>query len=142
MKNPFRSVLALAALVAVAALPLTAHAYPPTGASTNNGAYVVMGKPPNGGLQFKYGWNTTSQFVAPASGYWLGLYDVTNSYYVWVTEIAFPAIGPGTNVVDSVEYLYNHATASLPPGDYSINFFVRKDPSSNVAVIEHKFTVK
>jgi hypothetical protein len=155
MKSLHRLTAAVACLALLSAA-LPAHAgptypptppFPPTGAATDNGAYVVLGKPPQatGQLDFKYGWNNTSQFYAPATAFWIGLYDVTNSHYVWVNELPLPKFDssvPGTLSTQSVEFRYSDPHANLPPGDYCINFFVRETPSTNVAVVQLFFTVK
>ncbi len=137
-------VLALSTVVA----PRAALAAPPTSSAVDNGAFVTIGKPPStSGVEFTFGWNNSNQFAAPAVGYWIGVYDVTNSQYVWASDNLLPQLSypnPGQFDWRSITLRYADAM-NLPPGDYSINFFVRSSyayPVTNVAVIELKFTVR
>ena len=139
--------LAAFSLASVATLSAAVAALPPAGAATDNGAFVVLGGPPvNGEIAFSYGWNNTNQFAAAPVGYWLGIYDVTNSHYVWASENLLPLSpegGPGTLNWRSLKIQYSDL-ANLAPGDYSINFFVRSsysDPVTNVAVVELHFSI-
>jgi hypothetical protein len=67
--------LALVAVrFAVAAAPVQATAAPPSLptpiAINDNGAYVVLGKPPGSDpLDFRYGWRTPGLFEAPPVSY-------------------------------------------------------------------------
>lgn len=146
MQKRLRATLAAATCLAVlaggpaSALP-TPPAMPP--AVTDNGAYVVLGKNPGTGpIEFKFGWNTINQFYAPPSGYWIGIYDVTRSHYVWADETQFRQLPVGTQVTEKLELQYKDPVGGLAPGEYCINFFVRENPSANVAVVQLFFTVK
>lgn len=140
-----------AVLFAVAAAPVQATAAPPSlptpVAINDNGAYVVLGKPPGSGpLDFRYGWRTSGLFEAPPVGYWLGLYDKTNSHYVWASDNPLPLPVPtpdGASSLESADFRFLDETANLSPGVYLINFFVRYqyEPADNVAVISLEFKV-
>lgn len=135
-----------AALLLLLGAATQARAAPPTGTAIDHGAYVTLGKPPNGGVDFTFGWNTSAQFEAPAAGYWLGIYDDTNLHYVWASDNVLPQLSypaPGKVEWDSVRMHYADAT-TLPPGNYTINFFVRSSysPATNVAVVQLPFTVR
>ena len=153
MKRKLRLVAILVAflgILAVSLKPLEAAppAPPPTAAAYDRGAYVVLGAPPGAnGLSFKYGWRNTSQMAAPVAGYWLGLYDITNSYYVWWSENPLPPPAvPGDVTIASADFAYADPFASLAPGEYYVNFFVRSDygssPYTNAAEISLPFSVK
>lgn len=126
------------------------HAAPPTGAANDNGAYVLLQQPPEqGGLSFRFGWNNTDKFEGPVEGYWLGLYDVTNSHYVWVSETLLSPLdagAPGVSTLERANFEYDDPESQLPPGDYLINFFVRSDystvPVTNNAVVQLEFSVR
>jgi len=126
-----------------------AQAAPPRRAATDNGAFVVMNSAPEkGNVSFSYGWNNTSQFESPAVGYWLGIYDITNSHYVWASDNVLPPSlthgAPGTIEWSSVNLQYM-SDLQLPPGDYAINFFVRSSyagPVTNNAVVQLMFSVR
>ena len=102
----------------------------------DDGAYVrLIGNPADGTVKFQYGW-ADSTVASNAAGYWIGLYDVTNSHYEWVIE---------TGPMDLPDQFFRNAkpTSELPNGEYKVNFFVRGSysPVSNLAEIELPFTV-
>ena len=103
----------------------------------NNGAYVrLLGNPADGTAKFQFGWGDETP-ASEAAGYWIGLYDVTNSHYVWVTE---------TGPVPLPDELMLNAkpTPDLPNGDYKVVLFVRatyNEPVTNISAIEVPFTV-
>ena len=130
-----RAAVALVATVGSVAVPATSHAAPPT-VATDHGAYVrLLGNPADGTAKFQYGWSSSSPASA-AAGYWVGLYDVTHSHYVWSTD---------TGPVDLPDSLFRNAspTAELPNGEYKVVFFVRStyEPATNISIIELPFTV-
>jgi hypothetical protein len=144
-----RIAVALVGLMAVlAGATEFARAAPPTSAMTDRGAYVILGKPPSrtGGVEFDFGWHNSAQFATKPLGFWIGVYDKTNSHYVWATDRMLPALPPevpGSLQTEAVDMHYSDPTANLPPGDYLVNFFVRGSysPASNVAEISLEFTV-
>ncbi len=108
------------------------------------GAFVrITGDTSYGTVKFQYGWSADTEASDEAVGYWVGVYDITRSGYVWATDTG-PIVAP--------EQLFRNAipTEGLQNGEYKVNFFVRNyydDPSmefdetTNVAVIELPFTV-
>jgi hypothetical protein len=140
MKNinrPLRRV-AVAAVIAGAGFAgaTVAKAAPPV-MEQDAGAYVrLLGNPADGTAKFQYGWMDSTEASNEAAGYWVGLYDVTNSTYLWVN-----AMGP----VELPDQLFMNAkpTPDLPNGEYKVVFFVRDSyaPTTNVAEIELPFTV-
>ena len=142
MKLPMKAAFAFL----VCSISLTALAATPTSTVVDHGAYVTLGKPPTEGVDFTFGWNTSAQFSAPAAGYWLGIYDDTNLHYVWASDNILPQLAspnPGQVAWESVRMRYADST-TLPPGNYTINFFVRStySPATNVAVVQLPFTVR
>ena len=130
----------LAGLAAVAGLTVgvnaVANAAPPDTA-VDDGAYVrMLGNPADGTAKFQYGWSESTP-ASDAAGYWVGVYDVTHSHYVWSFDT-----GP-TNLPD--DFFRNaKPTAELPNGEYKVVFFVRATytaPVTNIAEIEFPFTV-
>ena len=103
---------------------------------TDDGAFVrIVGNPADGTVKFQFGWEADST-DADAAGYWIGVYDVTNSEYVWNFDT-----GP-TDLPD--EFFRNgKPTTELPNGEYKVVFFVRGtyEPTTNLAEIELEFTV-
>ena len=83
------------------------------------GAYVIVTELDTGVLHFKYGWNNAKQFESPALGYWIGVYDITDSNYVWATENMFPEPNPKMIKLVSMD------TPIISGHEYYINFFVR-----------------
>ena len=137
----FTNALRVVALLAVVG-GAAAHAAPPTSATTVDGAYVVIGKPPGaGGMDFKFGWHNNAQLPAPAVGYWIGVYDITNSRYLWANETPVIPSVPGTLTAEGADFSYRDMTP-LAPGEYKVNFFVRSGPGTNAVVIELPFTVR
>lgn len=127
----------LAAMTALtgALLPGTARAGQPS-VMNDDGAYVrVLGNPADGTLKFQFGWSASTPASA-AAGYWVGVYDVTHSHYVWSGD---------TGPVDLPDEYFRNArpTAELPNGDYKIVYFVRGTygPATNISEIEFPFSV-
>lgn len=137
MKRIVRVGLAAAAvgLMPLVGSPMLASAATPVVAQ-DDGAFVrLVGNPTDGTAKFQFGW-TASTPASDAAGYWIGLYDVTNSQYVWVIE---------TGPVPLPDAFFKNArpTPDLPDGEYKVVFFVRAgyDPATNLAEIELPFTV-
>ena len=113
----------------------------PVGAVTpsvtqDDGAWVrLVGNPTDGTVKFQFGWSADTP-ASGAVGYWIGVYDVTNSHYEWSAD---------TGPVDLPEEYFRNAkpTADLPNGDYKVVYFVRGTygPTTNLAEIEVPFTV-
>jgi hypothetical protein len=102
----------------------------------NDGAFIrVLGTPADGTVKFQFGWEDESAASA-AVGYWIGVYDVTNSHY----ESQY-----ATCEGDLPDEFTRNAkpTSDLPNGEYKIVFFVRGtcEPATNLAEIEWPFTV-
>jgi hypothetical protein len=137
MKKVLAVILTLVmALTTVLCFSSTAAAEPVV--TQDNGAYVrLLGNPAKGTVKFQYGWEEGTLASAEAVGYWLGIYDVTNSHYEWAFDTEqFAAPVP--------ELFLNAHPTQLPPGDYCINFFVRDSygyPVTNVAIVQAYFTV-
>ena len=129
----------IAALLTVAGIALATSSM--TRAATpsileDDGAFVrLLGSPTEGTAKFQFGW-TGSTPASDAAGYWVGLYDVTNSHYEWSFD---------TGPKDLPESFFRNArpTADLPSGEYKVVFFVRAsyEPATNIAEIEFPFTV-
>jgi hypothetical protein len=105
------------------------------------GAYVIVTNLEPGDLDFNYGWNNSSNFASAALGYWLGVYDITGSTYVWSSENQFTEPDPKMLKLSSLD------TSTLVSGhDYAINFFVRDaynesgQGTSNVTEVQVYFT--
>ena len=139
MKAKNYSVGRIAAMVAAACIGLTlpakTYAAQPTVAQ-DDGAFVrLLGNPADGTAKFQYGWSAGTTASA-AAGYWIGVYDVTNSHYEWSFD---------TNAIDLPDEFFRNArpTAYLPNGEYKVVFFVRGtyEPATNLAEIEFPFTV-
>lgn len=129
----------IAAVLAVASVAITSSSI--TKAATpivapNEGAFVrLLGSPSDGTAKFQFGWAGSTP-ASDAAGYWVGLYDVTNSHYEWSFDT-----GP-VNLPDSF-FRNARPTADLPSGEYKVVFFVRAsyEPATNIAEIELPFTV-
>lgn len=140
MRRITRSAVIAAATTAVAATgmmiaPTITNAARPVVAQ-DDGAYVRMvGNPSDGTVKFQFGWAADTT-ASDAAGYWIGVYDVTNSHYEWSFD---------TGLIDAPEEYFGNAlpTAELPAGDYKIVYFVRGTygPETNLAEIELPFTV-
>ena len=73
-------VVAAAAMFSVVS-PSMISAAPPV-VVQDDGAYVrLVGNPSEGTAKFQFGWGASTPSSA-AAGYWIGIYDVTNSTYV------------------------------------------------------------
>lgn len=140
MKNIKRSVrVAVATAISVGigvGAPAVTYAAKPQ-IATNYGAFVrVLGSPDDGTIKFQYGWYDETA-ASDAAGYWVGLYDVTHSHYVWSFDTG-PAEMPDQLMRNAIP------TAELPNGEYKVVFFVRDtygEPTTNIAEIEYPITV-
>lgn len=140
MRRITRSTVVAAAATAVALVgavvsPTITNAARPVVAK-DDGAYVrLVGNPADGTVKFQFGW-AADTVASDAAGYWIGVYDVTNSHYEWSFD---------TGPTDLPEAYFGNAlpTADLPNGDYKIVYFVRGtyDPATNLSEIELPFTV-
>jgi hypothetical protein len=91
-------------------------------------------------VKFQFGWSAGTDASMEAVGYWVGVYDITRSTYVWVMAT------DDKGAMDLPEQFFRNArpTVELPIGEYKVNFFVRDsygDPVTNVAEIELEFSV-
>lgn len=129
------SLVAAAAMLVVGGPAATSAATP--NVARDHGAYVrILGNPADGTVKFQYGWAAKSD-ASDAAGFWLGVYDVTNSHYEWSFD---------TGAMDMPAALFMNAkpTTELPNGEYKVVFFVRAtyvEPVTNLAEIELPFTV-
>ena len=137
MKRRTSLILAAAAVTAsVVGGSAVSNAAPPI-VATDDGAFVrLLGNPADGTVKFQFGWGDDT-VASDAAGYWVGLYDVTNSHYEWVFD---------TGAVELPDAFSRNAkpTPELPNGDYKIVFFVRAtydEPVTNLAEIEFPFQV-
>ena len=83
-RNKLQRLALSAAIVAgpLVAAPFGADAAAPT-VMNDEGAYVrLVGNPADGTAKFQFGWAASTP-ASDAAGYWVGLYDVTRSHYVW-----------------------------------------------------------
>jgi len=124
-----------AAGLLVVANPMVSQAAPPS-VVQDDGAFVrMLGNPADGTAKFQFGWSDSTP-ASDAAGYWIGVYDVTNSHYVWWMD---------TGPVDLPSALTRNAkpTPDLPNGEYKVVFFVRAgyEPTTNISEIELFFTV-
>ncbi len=139
MKRTLKATLGVVAATTMLVVsgPVTTSMAAPPVVAENNGAYVrLLGNPADGTAKFQFGWNADTP-SSDAAGYWIGLYDITNSQYVWVTDT-----GP-TEQPDAL-FLNARPTPDLPDGDYKVVLFVRatyNEPVTNIAAIELPFTV-
>ena len=137
MKRLVSASLAAAAVAAGACLGgSTATLAAPPYVERDAGAYVrLVGNPADGTAKFQYGWDDDTA-ASEAVGYWIGVYDVTNSHYEWVT--AFEDI-------DLPDEFFRNAkpTEYLANGEYKVVFFVRGSygPTTNISEIELYFDV-
>lgn len=117
-------------------LPAATHAATPVVAQ-DDGAFVrLVGNPADGTAKFQFGWRDETA-ASEAAGFWVGLYDVTNSHYEWSFD---------TGAVALPDEIFRNArpTSYLPNGEYKVVFFVRGTygPATNISEIELPFTVK
>ncbi len=137
MKRILKSVLAATAatsMLIVGSSTITSAA--PPAVTQDNGAFVrLLGNPADGTAKFQFGWGSNT-IASDAAGYWIGVYDVTRSHYVWRIET-----GP-TELPDAMT-LNAKPTSELPNGEYKVVFFVREayEPTTNLSAIEAFFTV-
>ena len=105
--------------------------------TTDDGAFIrMLGNPSEGTVKFQFGW-ADSTVASNAAGYWVGVYDVTNSRYLWNSD---------TGPIDLPDQLSRnaHPTSELQNGNYKVVFFVRATyagPVTNLAEIEVPFVV-
>jgi len=128
-------VLATAVTSVLATSPHMVSAATPV-VSEDDGAYVrLTGNPADGTVKFQFGWGESTP-ASGAAGYWIGVYDVTNSHYVWSFD---------TGPTDLPDAFFRNAkpTADLPNGEYKVVYFVRATygPATNISEIELPFTV-
>lgn len=100
------------------------------------GPYVIVTNLALGDLDFKYGWNNAMQFENPALGYWVGVYDNTESHYLWVEAEVLSEPNPKMLKMESFD------TELISGHSYTINFFIRDsygDPVTNVSEIQLNF---
>lgn len=147
-----RFVSAIFALTAGAAMfaPSVSNALQPVSA-TDEGAFVrLVGDPSTGSVKFQYGWNAELADENP-EGYWLGIYDVTNSHYVWAFDTNDPdpehiptwSLRPSLDLTQAMKRNAK-PTEYLPNAEYKVVFFVRDaygSPTTNLAEIELPFEV-
>jgi hypothetical protein len=130
------SAVAVGTMLVVGGPVTTSMAAPPT-VEVDNGAYVrLLGNPTAGTAKFQFGWYASTP-ASDAAGYWIGLYDVTNSRYVWVSDT-------GPVALPDALFINARPTPDLPNGDYKVVLFVRAtydEPVTNIAEIELPFTV-
>lgn len=140
MRSNRRRVRKLVAVATVIGISLAgssmAQAVRPS-VTTDDGAFVrMLGNPTDGTVKFQFGW-ASSTVASDAAGYWVGVYDVTNSKYIWNSD---------TGPVDLPDQLKRNGrpTTELPDGRYKVVFFVREtyvQPVMNLAEIEVPFIV-
>ena len=151
MKNISNTIRRATAVVAVAGVglvsPAVATAAPQaekvhsTALGADDGAFVrIVGDPSYGTVKFQYGWSAGTEVASDAVGYWVGVYDITRSTYVWVMAT------DDKGAMDLPDQFFRNArpTIELRDGEYKVNFFVRDsygDPVTNVAEIELEFSV-
>ena len=99
-----------------------------------NGAFVrITGDTSYVTIKFQYGWSSETDAAEFAAGYWVGVYDVTRSKYVWSSD---------TGPIETPDQLFRNAipTYGLLNGEYKVVFFVRSsyetNPYTNVAEID------
>ncbi len=155
MKKALRYILALA-MVATMTIGLSGTVSATPGEQNGDslsitnpegGASIHVTLLATGELDFNYGWSNVDKFAKAPVGYWIGVYDVTDSHYVWATENPFagtpqnPQNG-GTppkvlklNSIDETTLISGHT--------YYINFFIRSNyatnPFTNVVTITLTF---
>ena len=135
-------VLALVlSMFAAFGLPVSAETGMQTGDSLkivypSGGPYVIVTSLENSLLEFNYGWNNVDKLEFVPLGYFIGVYNVTESTQVWGEDIVF------TEPASKIMKLYD--TAELIPGDeYVVNFFVRDYygyPTTNGVTLQVYFT--
>src|SRR3990167_10772217 len=117
MKKIFSIMLVLALVLSMFAafgLPVSAETGMQTGDSLkivypSGGPYVIVTSLENSLLEFNYGWNNVDKLEFVPLGYFIGVYNVTESTYVWGEDIVF------TEPASKIMKLYD--TAELIPGD-------------------------
>lgn len=129
---------AVTALVMLGAVGASETSAAPPVIEVADGAYVrLVGNPADGTAKFQFGW-TADTPASDAAGYWVGVYDVTRSHYVWSYD---------TGATDLPENYFRSAkpTVELTNGDYKVVLFVRETYGppevTNIAEIELEFSV-
>ena len=129
---------AVAAMAMLGAVGTSGASAAPPVVEEDEGAYVrLLGNPADGTAKFQFGWSADTP-AADAAGYWVGVYDVTRSHYVWSYD---------TGATDLPENFFRNArpTIELPNGDYKVVLFVRETygpPAvTNIAEINLEFGV-
>jgi hypothetical protein len=106
------------------------------------GPYVIVTNVENGLLEFNYGWNNVNKFEFEPLGYFVGVYNVSKSHYVWTDGLVFTE--PASKLMK-----LSQATEIIPGDDYVINFFIRDhyadpndifDETTNGAILQVVFT--
>ena len=138
---------AAGAAILIAGASSMASAAPPV-VVEDAGAYVrLVGNPSDGTAKFQFGWEEDTSSSDPA-GFWIGLYDVTNSHYEWSYDTEWTDddewlyVNRPAELGDSL-FLNARPTSDLEDGDYKVVMFVRDsyEPTVNIASIEVHFTV-
>jgi hypothetical protein len=146
ISNAARAAAVGVAILAAGASSMVSAAPPVVVADA--GAYVrLVGNPSDGTAKFQFGWEEDTPSSDPA-GFWIGLYDVTNSHYEWSVDTEWSEdsewvyVNKPTELGDSL-FLNARPTSDLEDGDYKVVMFVRASygPEVNVASIEVPFTV-
>lgn len=152
MKRRMSLLLAAAAVTAsvVGGSVVTNAAPPVLKEDDNEVAFVrLLGDPSTGDVKFQFGWYEEMAELTP-EGYWLGIYDVTNSHYEWSfdSEDANPENVPKWGLTPPIDFskaMIRNAriTEDLPNGEYKVVFFVRDSygPTTNISEIELPFQV-
>ena len=150
IKHTLRRTVAVAIIAGVGlASPAVTNAAPPliqkdrgfVVIEKDQGAFVrITGDTSYGTIKFQYGWSANTPASADAVGYWVGVYDITNSHYEWVIAT------DGAGAMEFPDAYFKNAlpTSGLANGEYKVNFFVRNaygEPATNVAEIELPFSV-
>lgn len=123
-------------VVGISGTSAMVQAAPPV-TELDEGAFVrILGNPEDGTIKFQYGWLSRTP-ASDAAGYWVGVYDVTNSRYLWNMD---------TGSIETKDAMFKNSRpiSELSNGDYKVVFFVREtyvQPVENIAEIELPFTV-
>lgn len=145
MKKIFSIMLVLTLVLSMFAafgLPVSAEAGTQTGDSLkivypSGGPYVIVTSLENSLVEFNYGWNNVDKLGFVPLGYFIGVYNVTESHYVWGEDVVFTE--PASKLMK-----LNYAVELTPGDEYVINFFVRDyygDPTTNGAILQVYFTM-
>jgi hypothetical protein len=145
MKIAFRVIFALVMALTLATVFVTPASATPGEQNGDSlaivqprgGAYVIVTNLEAGRLDFMYGWNNSKAFEPTAVGYWIGVYDVTDSHYEWTYDTGQLPTTPKMLKLWSID-----ETELISGHDYYINFFVRATygPETNTATLILEFT--